>query len=361
MRKENIYNRPFDESEQIFKKAWQNGDKNNWNMPMTFSQYEKGIQEGRLVIAPHSDMYKDKTIDHRGVTNMDMERDFNAGIVLHHRYSYPVLHNHTYVEIVYVAAGHCVNHFKDSSFEMKQGDICILSPNSLHAVSCTNDESCIINLIVSLKFFDQKFLDILKGGKLVAGFLNDVLYKRASSPYILFHTGQDPWLMELVSRLLTEELQKPYAYDYSIGLLASEFLLHISREYEMMAIVPNVQNDTQNELLVAILGYMSVNYNRTTLAETARFFGYSTAYLSRLIRKNTGKNYNQLITELQMEKATELLRSSKDISLTDIALEIGCFDLSHFNKKFKAIYGVTPRGYLTEPQKNQNRPENRFC
>lgn len=347
MRLEKIYNRPLDEDELLCKKAYLSGCKKYWEKPITFSEYEQWSEQGEIVKTPNSRLYKDKTLDRRGTTNLEMDRDFNVGLVVHSRYSYPVLHNHTYVEIIYVAAGSCVNLFEGYSFEMKEGDVCMLSPNSFHAVSCTNDESCIVNIMVSLKFFGQKFLDILKGGRLVADFLEDIMYKRAASPYVLFRTGKDPWLLNLAVRLVTEEKQKPYAYDYSMNLLASEFLLHISREYEMMAIVPNSKSGAPNDLIVSILGYLSVNYNRTTLAQTAAFFGYSNAYLSRVIRENTGKNYNRIITELQMEKAMELF-DSKDVNLTDVALAVGCFDSSHFNKKFKSVYGVPPRRYLEQ-------------
>lgn len=353
MRIETIYNRPLDDNESAFRQAYINGDKAYWTTPMTFSEYEKGISEGALVCTPVSEFYRTKTVSQRGLTNLDINRDFYAGVILHKRYSYPVLHNHDYVEIIYVAAGRCTNLFTGFSFEMKEGDVCILSPHTFHAISCTNDESCVLNLIVSLKFFSQKFLDILKGGKLISGFFESILYKTSSSPYILFHTDRDPWLSELAARLLTEEIQKPYAYDYSISLLASEFLLHLSREYEMMAIVPNPQSDTQNDLIVSILGYLTVNYNRVTLAETASFFGYSSSYLSRLIRDSTGKNFNRLVTELQMEKALGLFRSSR-MTLTEIALEVGCFDSSHFSKKFKSVYGMSPKNYLKQMEdKNQ--------
>lgn len=345
MRLEKIYNRPLSSSEEVYKKAYLDSDKKIWEKPMTFSEYNQGVEEGILVQTPISGFYREKTVDQRGITNKDMERDFNAGVILHCRYSYPVLHNHDYVEIVYVASGSCLNLFRDSSFEMREGDVCILSPNSFHAVSCTSDESCILNIVVSLGFFGQKFLEILRGGKLVSEFLENILYKRSSTPYVLFRTGKDEWLHDLAARLLTEEIQKPYAYDYSISLLASEFLLHVSRDYEMMAIVPNAQSDTQNSLIVSVLGYLSVNYNRSTLAQTAVFFGYSAAYLSRLIKENTGKNYNQIITELQMTKAAELIKSG-EASLTDVALEVGCFDSSHFNKKFKSVYGISPRDYV---------------
>ena len=229
---------------------------------------------------------------------------------------------------------------------MKEGDVCIMAPSSVHALSCTNDESIILNIMMNKDFFDQNFLGILRGGKILVNYLENILYHRDSSPYILFPTGNDPWLKELARRLLSEITLMPHAYEYSTSLLTSEFLLHLVREYEMMAIVPNQKTQVQNNLIVAVLGYLSVNYNKATLENTAAFFGYSSAYLSRLIHKSTGKTFNTIITELQMEHAIELFKKGKT-NLTVVAQEVGCFDSSHFSKKFKAVYGISPTKYLS--------------
>ena len=188
-----------------------------------------------------------------------------------------------------------------------------------------DDESIILNIMMNKDFFDQSFLGFLRGGKVLVNNLENILYQRDSSPYILFPTGKDSWLKEISVRLLTEIMQQPYAYEYSTGLLTSEFLLHVVREYEMMAIVPNEKTQVQNNLIVAVLGYLNVNYNRATLESTASFFGYSTAYLSRLIHKNTGKTFNNIIAELQMEHAIEMFKKGKT-NLTEVAQEVGCFD-----------------------------------
>ena len=69
--------------------------------------------------------------------------------------------------------------------------------------------------------------------------------------------------------------------------------------------------------------------------------------MSRLIRSHTGKSFTEIITELQMERAAKLLTEGR-LSLPEIAQEVGCFDSSHFNKKFKHIYGVTPKQYAKD-------------
>ena len=354
MRLEQIKNRPLSiEDELIFKKAYEKDGGRLWASPMTFAEYLNGVEEGRIILSENSHLYADRSKDRLGVTVEPVQSVSNADVTVHKRYSYPVLHNHDYVEVIYVAEGQCTHFLDNTSFEMKACDVCILDLNAMHALSCTNDESCILNIMVNRQFFDQGFLAILRGGDLLAGFLEGILYERTTSPYILFPTGSDPWLMTIAQHLLTEYRLRPHAHEYSIRLLVSEFLLHLVREYEMTAIVPNATTHAQNDLIVAILGYLSVNYNRTTLSKTAEFFGYSPSYLSRTIHDNTGKTFNAIILQLQMETAARLLKETR-MNLTEIAQEIGCFDSSHFNKKFKGYYGCSPKQYLAGEEKEKD-------
>lgn len=355
MRLERIQHRPLDEDELIYKNAYMSGDGQLWRAPMTYAQYVQYLADGAAVDSPTSYRYKEHSVNRLGNTINDVRSSYNVGIALHKRYSYPILHDHEYIEIVYVVTGYCLNYLDKVSIELHEGDVCILAPNAYHALSCLDDDSCIMNIMVSKRFFNQNFLHILSSGKVISEFLERVLYQRTSSPYILFPCGQDSWLQELAQRMLTENTQRRRAYDYSICILASEFLLHLSREHEIKAIVPGIQSETPNNLIVAILGYLAVNYNHATLKETAQFFGYSASYLSRTIRDNTGKNYNDIILDLQMEHAAELLLA-QDKNYTEIAQDIGCYDSSHFNKKFKAYYGISPKQYVESHAAHASAP-----
>ena len=342
---EDMKSYPLNESERILKNAYETGDKTLWEKPMSFSRYEQYEREGLIVQTPASHLYRDKSRSGRGFTVEEAPLATQTLVTPHLRYSYPVLHNHSYVEIVYVAAGNCINLFENGSFPMKAGDVCILAPNAVHALSCTNDDSCILNMMVNRRFFDKRFLSLLQGGKLMADYLEGILFEREISPYVLFPTGDDTWLGILAEAMLNEIEHKEYAYEYCLSLLIGQFLLRIVRDHESEAIVPGKSGSTQNDLIVGVLSYLNVHYNSTSLNETARYFGYSPAYLSRVIREQTGKNFNTIIAQIQMEHAVRLMDGGRH-NLTDIAQEIGCFDTSHFNKKFKAAYGISPREYL---------------
>ncbi len=72
-----------------------------------------------------------------------------------------------------------------------------------------------------------------------------------------------------------------------------------------------------------------------------------------MLMRYTGKTFSCLITELQMEKAKQMLEETS-MSITEVSTAVGCYDSSHFTRKFKKTFGMTPYAY----RKKQNRCVN---
>ena len=81
-----------------------------------------------------------------------------------------------------------------------------------------------------------------------------------------------------------------------------------------------------------------------SLTHFAGTFGYTPAYASRLVKRQTGKSFLELLSGYRMQRAAELL-SSSDLSVEDIALEIGYQVPSALYKQFSAHFGMTPNEY----------------
>lgn len=163
MRLEEIKRRPLEEDEYILKKAYFNSDKKLWTTPMTYSEYERYADEGLITKTPKSHVFLEHSKNGQGITVNDTVSPANVTVTIHRRYGYPILHNHEYIEIVYVASGSCEHHLEDTQFTMNEGDVCVVAPNAFHTLICLNDESCILNIMVSKKYFDKNFLAILSG------------------------------------------------------------------------------------------------------------------------------------------------------------------------------------------------------
>ncbi|PWM02727.1 MAG: hypothetical protein DBY05_01515 [Clostridiales bacterium] len=73
-------------------------------------------------------------------------------------------------------------------------------------------------------------------------------------------------------------------------------------------------------------------------------------HVCRLHKKITGKTIVEHLTETRMAYATHLLATT-DMSILEIAMEIGYNSLSHFNHLFKKYYNISPNEYKQHPDK----------
>lgn len=76
----------------------------------------------------------------------------------------------------------------------------------------------------------------------------------------------------------------------------------------------------------------------------AERFQLSSAYLSRLIRKETGKTFMEILAEVRMERAISLLNGGT-YKVYEVAALVGYKDLSYFIQVFKRRFNKTPNDY----------------
>jgi AraC-like DNA-binding protein len=82
-----------------------------------------------------------------------------------------------------------------------------------------------------------------------------------------------------------------------------------------------------------------------TVASVAAGMGVSPRYVQRLF-ETSGTSFTAYVTELRLQKALALLTEApaRKRRISDIALEAGFSDISHFNRLFRFRFGDTPRG-----------------
>jgi AraC-like DNA-binding protein len=89
-----------------------------------------------------------------------------------------------------------------------------------------------------------------------------------------------------------------------------------------------------------------------TVAAVARRLHISPRYLQRLL-ETTGTSFTARVNELRLQRAFTLLTEAHGGGrrISDVALQVGFSDISHFNRLFRARFGDTPSGVRTETRK----------
>lgn len=81
-----------------------------------------------------------------------------------------------------------------------------------------------------------------------------------------------------------------------------------------------------------------------TLAELADLNKVSLFHFTRLFKRSTGLTPYEYVTRVRVEKARDMLLRSQ-VNLTEVALQSGFYDQSHFSRHFKRVYGTTPAAF----------------
>lgn len=97
--------------------------------------------------------------------------------------------------------------------------------------------------------------------------------------------------------------------------------------------------------VVSAIDYITNHlHSRVLLDDAAEELGLSTAYLSRLFRKETGITFSEYVNKLKTEEASALLLYTERTD-TEISNLLAFSSQSYFIKIFRKFFGMTPKEY----------------
>ncbi|UBF30469.1 AraC family transcriptional regulator (plasmid) [Kovacikia minuta CCNUW1] len=104
-------------------------------------------------------------------------------------------------------------------------------------------------------------------------------------------------------------------------------------------------NNLSDPLLNRVFDFIEANYHRSiSLSDVAQAVGYSPAYLTDVVRRQTGQPVHSWIIERRMAAARSLLLET-DQPITRIAETIGYQDAGHFFRQFRQRHGIPPQAW----------------
>lgn len=133
--------------------------------------------------------------------------------------------------------------------------------------------------------------------------------------------------------------------DVSWTCSSAEKLLHWASELlrRVQAMMEAIYQE--DELIRRIRDFITVHINEDINRESIASAVYLTPdYLSRIFKKRTGMGLTKYIVNRRIELACQLLTQT-NMSVNNIATELGYSSFSHFSKIFKQQMGKTPGAY----------------
>ena len=268
------------------------------------------------------------------------------------------MHSHEFFEFSYVYEGEGLHHTEDgTAIPVKVGDLILVSPGISHCITSPDNQNGGWVRVIHLLLKKQKMQEILKQISAMHEFDEYHLRKQLLSGEPLFlHIQTDSQsFYSLLMVIAHENNHFCSGSRHIIETSVLNFLLLLLRQCEQSFTVDKVST-TRNETIDILIKYIRSNYSRPLSLELlAAYVHLSPEYLSRYFKKNTGTNLSVYLSELRIEHAKYLLRTT-NFSISDISMHCGFQSISNFQKVFKRFFGMNAGQYRQTAKKESVVP-----
>lgn len=112
----------------------------------------------------------------------------------------------------------------------------------------------------------------------------------------------------------------------------------------------NLRMTSSKNLISKVISHVQEKYGEESLSlvTVAEYAAVSAGYLSILFKKETGQNFVDYLTQVRMDKAKVLLRTT-DLKSYEVAYRTGFSNSNYFSYAFKKYTGLSPSEYKNIP------------
>lgn len=280
---------------------------------------------------------------------IDAQKLLDAGKMIqvrtHTRFVHFPKHSHNYIELIYMCSGSTHHVVNGEDVILKQGELLFLNQKATQEIYPAGEDDIAVNFIILPEFFEYGLNMMETEENLLRDFVVGCLRgENSESGYLHFKVADILPIQNLIENLIwtirNKQPNKRSINQVTMGLLFLQLMNHMDK----------LETDTraeQQKLIISVLSYIETHYRDGELSQLAEQLHYDFYWLSKEIKKRTGKTYTELVQAKRLNQAAYLLTTTTR-SVMDIALSVGYDNISYFHRIFQKRYGVTPRKYRVE-------------
>ena len=254
---------------------------------------------------------------------------------------WPVWHFHPEIDILLTLKDSGNYIIGDYMGPLHPGNLVMIGPNLPHAfMPFTEDEGNVNNpAMICLQFSPESLgMDLMEKPEMTS--VKNLFNRSKYGLEILGETRNQA--ITILKRMEDENELLRFA-----SLIELFNLLANSSELKPLAspsYTPSL-NTKSVEKIDTIIQYIREHIDQPiSLDDAASLVHMGSKSFSRFFKKNTGKTFVQYVNEIRIGEACKRLLNS-ELSITDIAFDVGYNTLSNFNRRFMEIKSMTPRDY----------------
>lgn len=291
-----------------------------------------------------------------GKNVFDVKKLMDAGKLIsvrpHTRFIHFPAHTHNYVEVIYMCSGSSHHVINGNDVYLKKGELLFLNQNAVQEIYPAKENDIAVNFIILPEFFDYALRMMEEEENLLRRFVADCLCgENESAGYLHFMVADVLPVQNLVENLIwtiqNRQPNKRSINQATMGLLFLQLLNQTDK-------VATDAADEGQKFMMTVLSYIEEHYREGELSVLAGQMHYDLYWMSKEIKKQTGRTYTELVQTKRLRQAAYLLVHTA-MSVLDIGLAVGYENLSYFHRIFKERFAVTPRKYRVLQQRADNR------
>jgi AraC family L-rhamnose operon regulatory protein RhaS len=273
-----------------------------------------------------------------------LHEPFNIYHFLTDTWQHP-LHNHAYYEIICILKGKGIHQVNENHLPYSKGNVFLLGPEDYHAFEIHHTTD-----FLYLRFTENYVRDIEQKHKAEwKQIVNRLLHNAYGLHKALMLGSRDQQKFFELVLLLASEYEAQTAATFQVirdGLMKAIVSLLARNVQTSTTISRNAHHSSIEEMLTFIRQHIHQN-DQLRIQYLAEKFNFAPNYISLYFKKQTGESLKDYITRYRLKTVETRLRYSQ-LTISQIAHELGFTDESHLSKQFKKYYGLSPRQYRTQ-------------
>lgn len=258
------------------------------------------------------------------------------------------MNRHDYFELFYLHAGELVCRIQDREFQMRSGDLAVISSTQYHTMQLPERRKTSGQVKAAALYFLPELIRATDATGEDVEYLMPFLMQDASFPHLIAgSTGIPAQIFELIKRTHAEMPAGTTRARLAIKTYLKMILILLVNHYaDRQGTVETFKRKQRAiEQLAPLFDFLEAHYKEPLSVTTAaQVLHMSESHFMRLFKQVTGQSFIGYLNHFRVAKA-ELLLATMDLSVSEVSQAVGFCDQSYFGLVFRSLVKMTPLQY----------------